>query len=261
MSKFCLIFVIPLLVCFSSNLSAQQQANIWYFGQKAGLDFNVGSPKPLTNSLMATNEGCAAIADENGNLLFYTNGVYVWNKHHEQMPNGFRLMGHRSSTQSAIIIPKPGSKTVFYIFTTDLQSQTYGLRYSEVDITVNGGNGSVVRKNIFLTSPITEKVTAVKHQNNQDIWVIAHKWNSDAFVAFLVTANGVTKQSITSNIGTVHRGSSKGAIGCLKASPDGRKIAMASWRDFNRFEVFDFDNSTGKLSNRINLEPFPEAYG
>lgn len=252
--------MIAVLLCFTNSLYAQQ-TNIWYFGLKAGLDFSSGKPVSLTNSLMATNEGCASIADNNGNLLFYTNGVYVWNKQHQLMPNGFRLMGHRSSTQSAIIVPKPGSLTQYYIFTTDLQSQAYGMRYSVVDMTQHNGNGDIIQKNVFVTSPITEKITAVKHQNNRDIWVIVHKWNSDAFAAFLVTDKGVSKEPVISSIGTVHRGKSKGAIGCMKASPDGRKIAVAVWRDLNCFEVFDFDNTAGKLSNRIHLEPYPEAYG
>ena len=253
--------IYSLFIFSTADLSAQKQTNIWYFGSRAGLDFNSGTPAPLENGMMATNEGCASIADNTGNLLFYTNGVYVWNHDHQQMPNGYRLMGHRSSSQSAVIVPKPGSETLFYIFTTDLQSQAYGIRYSVVDITQNANTGDVVEKNVFMTSPITEKITAVQHQNGRDMWVIAHKWNSDAFVAFLVTAQGVSKEPVISRIGTVHKGRSKGAIGCMKASPDGRKIAVAIWRDLNRFEVFDFNNNTGVLSNRIHLEPYAEAYG
>jgi len=262
MKRNAVIFLIySLFILFTANVYAQKQTNMWYFGSRAGLDFSSDPPAPLENSMMATNEGCASIADNTGSLLFYTNGVYVWNRDHQQMPNGFRLMGHRSSTQSAVIVPQPGSQTLYYIFTTDLQSQAYGLRYSVIDITQNANTGDVIEKNVFMTSPITEKITAVQHQNGRDIWVIAHKWNSDAFVAFLVTAQGVSKEPVISRIGTVHKGKSKGAIGCMKASPDGHKIAVAIWRDINRFEVFDFNNNTGMLSNRIHLEPYPEAYG
>ncbi|WP_026463282.1 PD40 domain-containing protein [Adhaeribacter aquaticus] len=254
-----ILFIFFLFVCFS--VKAQKETSIWYFGIKAGLNFNKTTPAPLYNSQMATNEGCATIADANGNLLFYTNGVYVWNKNHLIMPNGHRLMGHRSSTQSALIVPKPGHQTQYYVFTTDLQSQAYGLRYSLVDMVRNDSTGEVIEKNMFMTSPVTEKLTAIKHQNDQDVWVLVHKWNSDAFVAFLVTDKGVSRTPVTTNIGTTHRGKGKGAIGCMKASPDGKKVALAIWRDINQFEVFDFDNSTGKLSNRVTLGPYPEAYG
>jgi hypothetical protein len=255
---FCFIFFQSGII---RHAVAQKETSVWYFGAGAGVDFSKGAPVALTDSKMNTNEGCATIADSAGNLLFYTNGVYVWNRHHQQMPNGFRLMGHRSSTQSAIIIPRPGNHHQHYVFTTDLQSQAYGLRYNLVDMTLDGGNGNVREKNVYLISPITEKITAVHHRNQRDVWVIAHLWNSDAFVAYLVTDKGVSKKPVTTHIGTAHRGKGKGAIGSMKASPDGTKIAVAIWRDFNRFEVFDFDIYSGTLSNRISLEPFPEAYG
>lgn len=257
--KFCL--VLTLIGVYKQQTLAQKQTNIWYFGQKAGITFNNGNPVPLNNSQMNTDEGCAVMADSAGKLLFYTNGLYVWNRNHRPMPNGYKLMGHRSSTQSAIIVPKPGSNHYYYVFTTDLQSQAYGLRYSLVDMNRQNGLGDVMDKNIFKTSPIAEKITAVKHQNNRDYWVIAHKWNSDAFVAYLVSDKGVSLEPVITNIGTTYRGKGSAAIGCMKASPDGRKVGVAVWRDFNRFEVFDFDNATGKLSNRIAIEPYPEAYG
>lgn len=258
----CLLLVILFSLYINPRLAfSQNQTAQWYFGQRAGLDFSTGTPVAVTNGMMATEEGCASIADENGKLLFYTNGVNVWNKKHLMMPNGFRLMGHRSSTQSAVIVPKPGSTTLYYIFTADLQSQTYGMRYSVVDMSLNENTGQVTQKNVFITGPIAEKITAIKHRNNRDVWVIVHKWNSDAFEAFLVTDAGVSKTPVISTIGTAHRGKSKGAIGCMKVSPDGSKIALALWRDFNRFEVFDFDNFNGLISNRLTLENYPEAYG
>src|SRR5690606_37559289 len=94
-----------------------QEHNIWYFGTYAGLDFNSGVPVALTDGQLNTMEGSASIADSNGNLLFYTNGVSVWNKNHEIMENGTGLMGDSSSIQSALIVLKPGSNTIYYIFT------------------------------------------------------------------------------------------------------------------------------------------------
>ena len=44
--------------------------------------------------------------------MFYTDGRYVYNKMHNVMPNGSGLMGHSSSTQSAIIVLQPGTYNV-----------------------------------------------------------------------------------------------------------------------------------------------------
>jgi len=102
MLKFLPLFILTIL---TTTLTAQKEANIWYFGHNAGLDFNSGTPIPLLDGAMNTDEGCASIADEEGSLLFYTDGTFVWNKNHEQMPNGDGLLGHKSSTQSGVIVP------------------------------------------------------------------------------------------------------------------------------------------------------------
>ena len=97
------------VVFFSEKATAQGQGNIWYFGNYAGLDFNSGSPVVLNNSAMSAFEGCSSIADENGNLLFYTDGMTVWNMNHQVMYNGTGLYGNSSSTQSGVIVPLPGN--------------------------------------------------------------------------------------------------------------------------------------------------------
>ena len=61
---------------------AQNEGNIWYFGTNAGLDFNSGSPVMLSDGMLDTFEGCATISDNNGDLLFYTDGMLVYNKNH-----------------------------------------------------------------------------------------------------------------------------------------------------------------------------------
>ena len=107
------IITISLFLIIAASLFAQKQAAHWYFGENAGLDFNSGSPIALTDGQMQTTEGCATISDYDGNLLFYTNGVTIWNKNHQIMVNGENLNGDFSSTNSAIIIPKPGDITIY----------------------------------------------------------------------------------------------------------------------------------------------------
>ena len=121
---------------------SQGEAANWYFGVNAGLNFSSGAPVLDLNGQLATNEGCGSISDANGDLLFYTDGITVWEKNHNQMPNGFGLMGDPSSTQSGIIIPLPGSEVIYYIFTVDSSAGDHGFRYSIVDMSFN--NGKVV---------------------------------------------------------------------------------------------------------------------
>ncbi|WP_019949186.1 TolB family protein [Hymenobacter aerophilus] len=242
---------------------AQREQSIWLFGQQAGLQFPAdgGTPTPLLTSKMATYEGSAVATNKQGQLLFYTNGENVFNRQHQIMPNGRKLMGSGSSTQSALIVPDPGSGNIFYIFTTSAQGGPNGLRYSTLDMTRDNGLGDLVRLNALLVAPVAEKLAAVRHQNGRDVWVVAHRWNSNAFVSYLVTPDGVAGRPVMSNVGSMHAGPGRNAIGAMKFSPNGTKLALALWHEANKYEVFDFDRSTGQVRNPRSYGPYPEAYG
>ncbi|CAN5919962.1 hypothetical protein BH24BAC1_BH24BAC1_07740 [soil metagenome] len=261
MKRLSALFLLLLLLSLPSFAQTKIQTSVWYFGRNAGLDFRSGAPVALTDGMIYTEEGTSSICDPQGNLLFYTNGVRVWNREHKNMPNGQRLTGHSSSTQSAVIVPRPGNPSLYYIFTVDLQAGANGLRYSVVDMTKEEGMGDLIAKNELLFTPVTEKLTAIRHRNGQDVWVISHRWNSNAFHAWLVTAKGVTGMPVTSHVGSVHGGHGRQAIGYLKPSPDGSRLAAAIWKETHKFEVFDFDNATGVVSNPITLDGYEEAYG
>ena len=252
--------LLPLLL--TGTARAQRPTDLWYFGQQAGLSFADGNtPKPLNDGKMSTYEGSAVATTSRGELLFYTNGETVWNREHKPMPNGTKLMGSGSSTQSALIVPDPGSGNIFYIFTVAPQGTPQGLRYSTVDMTRAEGLGDLPRVNALLIQPVAEKLAAVRHANGRDTWVVAHRWNSNAFVSYLVTADGVSGKPLMSNVGSMNAGPGRNAIGALKFSPDGKHLAAALWRETNKFEVYDFDRNTGKVSNPRSFGPYAEAYG
>ncbi|PCH66331.1 MAG: hypothetical protein COC01_08270, partial [Bacteroidetes bacterium] len=251
-----------IFILFIQNcLFAQNEGNIWYFGDNAGIDFNGGTPVALTNGSMYAYEGCASICDNTGSLLFYTDGSNVWNSNHTIMPNGSGLMGSFTSSQSAIIVKKPGSNTIYYVFTISGAGPNNGLRYSEVDMNLQSGLGDVnSNKNILIVTPSGEKITAIKHQNNTDYWIITqiHLFGSTTFHSYLLTSTGLNMIpviSIGSNIFNT--------IGYLKGSADGNRIAVAN-RSMDNVELFDFDNTTGLLSNVITFNNFSfpgGAYG
>ena len=257
------ILISIILTHYINNVFAQKEANIWYFGYNSGIDFNSGSPVALADGQLNTREGCASISDENGNLLFYSDGVTVWNKNHQIMLNGTGLLGHASSTQSAIIVPKPNSNTIYYIFTVDAENISgYGLHYSEIDMSLAGGLGAVnSNKNIQLVTPTCEKLTAVKHSNDRDIWVITHRWESDAFYAYLVTPSGVTTSPVITNIGMSIGGNVINTHGYLKASPNGKFLALAHGGDISSAYLYDFNTSNGIISNERLLSNPPAPYG
>jgi len=246
------LLTILALIGIITAVSAQKQANFWYFGSYAGLNFSLGLPVAVTNGALDTWEGCSSISSENGQLLFYTDGRYVYNKNHQEMPNGQGLMGDESSTQSGIIVPRPGSSSDYYIFTVDKEALSAGLRYSKVDMNLDGGLGDVVtsEKNIALVAPTCEKVTAVGHFNGGFFWVITHLWNSDAFHAYEVTDAGVNTTPVVSNAGEVIGSDYQFSKGYMKLSPDGAWLALANNTKFT-IGIFSFNNANGQISNAL----------
>ena len=257
--RFYIYIIISIL---STNSFAQKEGNIWYFGYGGGIDFNSGVPVELTDGMLNAYEGGATISDEKGSLLFYTDGVKVWNKNHYIMPNGIGLMGNNSSSQSSIIIKKPGSDSLYYIFTVSGPAAgPAGVRYSVVDKSLDGGLGDVTSsKNILITTPSCEKITAVKHDNGRDFWIIIKPYNSSDFHSYLLTPSGFNAIPIISGVG-IHINLSANAVGYLKASSDGKKVACVNYYLSSKVEILDFDPSTGLLSNPILINSLYHPYG
>lgn len=249
---------ILLLILANTNLLAQKEANNWFFGEKAGLDFSSGSPVAISSGQLSTVEGCATVSDKNGVLLFYTNGENVWNSKHQVMPNGTGLQGGYSSTQSAIVVPFPGNDSLYYIFTTAQEKNPYGLRYSIVNMKKDNGLGDVVAKNVLLLNNVYEKVSAVKKVNCPEYWVVTKKWDSDEYYSYLVSSSGIGSP-VVSSTGNFTGGLSEYSRGQMKFSPDGSKLAVAYNIAYDYFELMDFDQSTGVLSNPVKLTPNPPA--
>ncbi len=260
------------LILFSTLLfifnfvQAQNEGNIWYFGAKAGLDFNSGSPVALTDGNLFADEGCATMSDNTGNLLFYTRGDTVWNRNHQFMPNGTDLMGHWSSSQGVLILPLPNLAGYYYIFTVDAgeDSLKNGLRYSIVQMSLNAGLGDITVKNMPLVALVTEKITAIQHSNGSDYWIITHEYNTNTFFVHLLDNNGINITPQTFSIGSVHGIAPPytGASGAMNASHDGKRLAVVVPAT-NLIELFDFNNSTGTISNPFTIPsgPATSPYG
>ncbi len=250
-----------LLTAFSSF--GQKQAAIWYFGENAGLDFREELPQPLLNGTLnsASGEGCAVISDDNGDLLFYTDGVMVYNQYHNIMTNGFNLWGDYSTTQT-LIVPQPGDDSISFVITISplydavFGYDSVGCHYSVVNINGDNGLGAVIQKNVLLFKKTTEKVTAVHHANGTDVWVVLHEWETNCFRSYLVTHDGIKLQPVVSCVGSVHVGggplptSNYNAVGQMKISPNGKFLALAITAA-RRVELFSFDDNTGIVTNSI----------
>ncbi len=161
-----------------------------------------------------------------------------------------------------------------------------GFNYSIVDLTVVGSNGSIgdvtTRNNHLVTydtNPLGdeikykcgEKITAVKDSSGNGIWVVTQF--IDRFYSFKVDASGVNVNpviSITSPTIPLS-GYRRNALGYLKASPTGDKLAVAHMQnttvtgsinyDTGSSYVYDFNNLTGVVTNPTLVIDNVACYG
>ncbi|HMV90044.1 MAG TPA: PKD domain-containing protein, partial [Cyclobacteriaceae bacterium] len=240
--------------------AVDQRANIWYFGQNAGIDFNKQPPVPITGPLN-TPEGCSVICDRNGEVIFSTDGVRVYDKNDIEItttlvggvptpipiPPG--IGGEQGSTQSALIMPVQGDETIFYIFTTQQVhgSNTYELRYSLYDLKLNNGNGGLIEYNKLLFTRSTERITG----NGQ--WMIAHEYGNNSFRAYPISTTGIGNPVISS-LGSDHLLTEElNGQGYMELTGNLLAVALSTSPSNNALEIFDFVDTTGVVTNFRSL--------
>lgn len=263
-----------LLIC-PLTTHAQHQANKWIFGAGSMLEF-----KPDTTIFSRINsnpefyqiEGSAVANDSTGNMLLYTSGEKIWNRYNLLMENGDSLMGSITSTTSALVIPKPGNPDLFYMFTSgqggypylnDADTVKHGIRYSLVSQCKGSGLGEIVNgeKNVLLYKPAIEGMAATLHANGTDVWVATHEIDSDEFVVYKITEEGISTP-LRISTGFVHTSEINfyNTIGQMKFSPDGKWLAkVAMWTGV--IEIFPFDNETGTIGPTYVWQWIYRPYG
>ncbi|MCR9103223.1 MAG: hypothetical protein NXI25_24935, partial [bacterium] len=196
--------LIPVFLLTLHTGNTQQHDYGWIIGYNSEsapgyegmiLDFN-DPPMQVKDYAINANLfiSSACIADEDGNPLFYTNGCSVFTSTGAVMENGDSLnfgavyeehcegvrFSYTAGRQSSLILPMPGSDSLYYLFHKRIIYQeepvfdviTDRILYSVVDMSANQGLGRVVEKNVALFEEPTVygELTAVKHANGEDWW-------------------------------------------------------------------------------------------
>ncbi len=268
------VLVILFLISINRYSNAQNRSNVWELSYNdtlaypnCGINFNSGKADTFTvYRTMAFFNTDASICDSNGNLLFYTNGVYISNKNNDTLFNssnfdtGWATAYYGSEglgfDQGEFIIPFPEHQSDYYLFyITGEQIYRQGqyaiqplhLSYSVVDMNLDNGLGGVVadKKNIFAIQDtlLQGYITGVKHANGRDWWIIAHKYFSNEYYKLLVTPDSI-HGPYTQNIGSelIYNASGQSVF-----SPDGSKFAMLG--PTYVLDYMNFDRCTGDFYN------------
>jgi hypothetical protein len=240
---------IYLLIALSNHAKAQY-GNVWAFGWHYGLDFNSGTPVFFDTTAINTAEGSASFCDSLGNLLYYTDGFTMWNKNHQQMPNGDSLEtinGGSYAVQVGAFMPIENTNFVYVVITEPYVTDTINfktkLRVHKIDRTANNGLGDVVEKNKVLMRNPSEKLATTRHCNGQDWWIVTHDMYTDEYLSFLLHAfDGSITGPVISHTG-LNLFESDNAQGQIKISPNGKYLSSTYLERY--FEIAKFDNATG----------------
>ncbi|WP_118953155.1 gliding motility-associated C-terminal domain-containing protein [Taibaiella helva] len=245
------------------NVSGQGENNNWVFGYHSRLNFNTPTPV-LSSANLITQEGCAAVSDASGELLFYSNGNSIWDATGAVMPNGTGILGNGagfygpgSTTQGVAIVQSTEDAARYFLFTLDCNedviynnSPAY-LRYSAIDMTLNSGRGDVVpgQKNIVLDTFVTEKMVVVRG-TACNYWLVTHRRKSNQYRTFSIRGSVDPVPVISTGL---YLGGS--GAGEMKVSPNRKMIAFVTDTIPNIIEVASFDATTGTVSGAQALGP------
>ncbi|MBK5721450.1 PKD domain-containing protein [Dysgonomonas sp. Marseille-P4677] len=263
-----IIFTISILLLISCSVYAQKETYWWFFGRNAGLNFKdtqtvntqygaISGIPSFARGPINTYEGCFTISDKDGNFLFASDGMTVYNKNMDVMANGTGLHGNLSSTQSGIVIPIPNTPGKYYLLAVPaFNNSAAGLTYSVVDLSLNGGLGAVIQKNVKLSlapltdSKVAENLAVVGHANGSDFWLASRI--ATKFYVWHVTQHGFSAPS-TYEVGPSIRGQ-----GTLRISSDGTKLVHVdhyNWAtNVKNLTYADFNTDTGEIRNIRNYE-------
>ena len=245
------IYSLSILIIFhfisSNKIQAQGENDHWIFGNSCHVSFKNGSPQVLSPlNTLKTLEGCSSVSDKYGNLLFYSDGITVWNKNHGIMQNGTGLKGDPSSTSSCVVVPFPKHPNMYYIFCVQANtSNTHYLTYNLIDLGSNGGLGKVVLKNHLLNEYSDEKIAVTKNCSSNGFWLVMHRALSNMYLSFSIDSSGISTNPIYSF--QYYSYSKNIEIGYLKFSSDGNYLANAQCHG-RTIELYKFDKQTGQIN-------------
>jgi len=235
---------------------------------------DIGQPSLQTpvNDFALYSYGSSAIADKKGKLAIACSGVTVVNRLGNRIVDsglnydiGTRKFTDWTSgwpkwTQQSIILPKATDE--YYIFTYTMSDGAYDdwigniffrtdmLSYHVVDMKENNGLGKVIVKNQILMKDAilsSNRLTAVKHGNGRDWWLVAPHQKEHVFYLFLVTQEGVSGPFTKSVDYPVIDSFFGGQYGQSTFNRNGDKYAYCTSTSKGIY-VLNFDRCTGDFS-------------
>ena len=231
------------------------------------IDFNESPPhlykKNIPMNFAANGSTCS---DSSGQLLYYSNGIRIFNKNHQLMENGDTINpgsvwvssekhGYPSPV-GGLSFPRPGVANQYYFIHLAVLVNNgvffSPLYYSLIDMNANGGLGRVVEKNKILMEGNIVWPALVKHANGRDWWLLVGRYDNPNMYRFLFSPQGI--EGPLEQTTSLQFPEEDGASNSL-FSPDGTWYLRGDAS--NGLNLFSFDRCSGELSNHQFLPEIP----
>ena len=249
--------VLSLLLLLAGLATAQMEQQNWVLGYYRTLHFDGTTITELLDSKMLQPEAVmCANHPKTGELLFYSDGRYVWNRNHQEMNLSQPLRGGYSS-QSGLVVPLVNDTNRYYLITTThWGGPSY---YSIVDMRLDNGLGGIDSNeiNVLIADDMSEKLAITHHADGKSYWLLQHETNSGRFFAFRLDKNGFSAPVIT-KIGMPITED----LGRIRFSPDGSRLVSINY-DYTvkgYVELMRFDRQTGKLWDARTVDTLERGY-
>ena len=204
----------------------------------------------------------------NGFILYDNKGLGIRGWEGVNSPLGSKLQEYYGNdgfwNQMSLILPKKNNQ--YYVFTTGMSDGAYDdwkvtqtefrfdvLTYHVVDMDANHGQGEVVEKNKILMQDAYlshNRMSAVRHANGRDWWLVKPHRNEQRFYLFLVqpdTIFGPYEQVVPFSMDSIPiQWENYGIQGQLGFSPNGEWMASTEAAYQGAF-VYHFDRCDGTL--------------
>lgn len=275
-----LLFLIVLAAVSPFNASAQLENANWYFPGELHLDFT-STPPALGMGFDFTGisslAASSSISNGNGSLLLTVAGRLLLNANGDTITRIYQPYNSGSWTgifsyTTNLIIPKPCSDSLFYVFydrentpssPIDAYTSQKTLHYYLIDISANGGYGAVIDSAYVDTiSAMAVRFDACRHSNGRDFWFMNRPNNSGTtFHAWLISDTGVAATPVISNAGAPYNDTMPHEHENVRFSPNasmlavsGGSIPVSPLAANNILRLFHFDNQSGSVSYFTNLD-------
>lgn len=269
-----LSLAVGIILSIGSIQAQELSQHNWYFGNSVnGIRFNRAThvAQSVTNQAIPFSRGGAAVATDanTANLLFYTDGVRVYDACHLPMPNGNGLLGQPDANQPVAISPVPGQTNMWYVFTNSANFTTGGsVSHSIIDLSQFGNAvfpapalGVVsATKNVATAglSNRSEGMIIVPHDNQTDFWLITHQNGSQNYSATLIDATATFSTIVSSGIGfpmsvanfSYHEASGRIAVAPQDPSTDALILNFDNATGLITFDRFIFNSATTATNNQ-----------